>query len=46
MITDGDMRRAMVAEMWDVRRISGRKYNKAMLEMLDYAKSQGYLKKK
>jgi hypothetical protein len=43
MIDGGQMRKAMYLEIKDVRRIGGRKYNRALLEMLDYAKRSGML---
>ncbi|MGF1688512.1 DUF6531 domain-containing protein [Photobacterium japonica] len=52
MINSGDMRGAMAKEIRDVRRASlegsssRTKYNKAIKEMLGYAKSQGMLNKK
>jgi hypothetical protein len=43
-LVDGrQMRRAMSMEVRDVRRVGGRKYNRAILEMPDYAKRSGYL---
>lgn len=45
MVNKGQMRQAMYLEIKDVRRIGGRKYNRAMLEMLDYAKRRGILNK-
>jgi hypothetical protein len=40
----GQMRKAMATEIKDVRRIGGRKYNRAILQMLEYAKRNGFLK--
>ncbi len=43
MIDQGNIRGAMAKEVLDVRQIARAKYNKAMLEMLDYAKSTGII---
>jgi hypothetical protein len=40
-IESGDLRGAMATEIWDVKRVTGTKYNDAMREMLDYGKSSG-----
>lgn len=51
LIESGNMRGAMAREIWDVRRIAReggdvKKYNKAMQEMLEYAKKEKMLNKK
>lgn len=45
LVDNGQMRKAMAIEIKDVRRIGGRGYNPAILGMLDYAKSKGYLRR-
>jgi filamentous hemagglutinin len=45
LIQQGQMHEAMAREIRDVRRIATSKYNQAIREMLDYAKSQGWLVK-
>jgi len=45
LLEQGRFRDAMAHEMRDVRRIAGAKYNEALREMLDYARSAGYLNK-
>jgi hypothetical protein len=51
MVRQGRMREAMATEIRDVRRAalegagSRKKYNKAIREMLDYAKGEGFLNK-
>ncbi|MGL4997992.1 MAG: hypothetical protein ACRC5T_03240, partial [Cetobacterium sp.] len=45
LIENGKFRDAMAAEILDVRRISGSKYNQAMKQMLKYGKSMNYLNK-
>ena len=36
----------MAKEIKDVRRVAGKKYNQAVIEMLEYAKKLGVLAKK
>jgi hypothetical protein len=45
LIESGNTRDAMAQEVKDVRNIAGSKYNKALQEMLDYAKKSNYLNK-
>lgn len=45
LLNQGRMRDAMAAEIRDVRRIAGPKYNGAIRGMLDYSKQAGYLNK-
>ena len=45
LVDSGQMRKAMAAEIRDVRRVGGRGYNPAIREMLDYSKSKGYLRR-
>jgi RHS repeat-associated protein len=45
LVDEGSMRDAMAIEIWDVRRVAGSKYNSAIQEMLDYAKSAGFITK-
>jgi len=48
MIDKGEWRQALATEIKDVRRVAGTKYNQAIKEMLEYArtlKETGFLKK-
>ena len=46
LIESGDIRSAMAKEIIDVKKITSSKYNSAMQEMLDYAKSTNIVPKK
>jgi RHS repeat-associated protein len=45
LIEGGGFRKAVATEIYDVRRIGGRGYNPALLEMLGYAKKRELLRK-
>jgi hypothetical protein len=42
-VESGDMRGAVATDILDVKSTTGRKYNEAMLEMVDYGKSSGII---
>ena len=46
MLAEGRWREVMAKEIKDVRRVAGKKYNQAVIEMLEYAKKLGVLAKK
>lgn len=43
MLGRGDFRGAVAADIRDLRRVAGSKYNRPIKEMLDYAREQGFL---
>jgi len=46
MLRNGEWRKAMAAEIREIRRVAGSKYNAAIREMLEYARSLRVLEKK
>lgn len=43
MIDAGDFRGAMARDIRDLRQVAGPKYNRPVQEMLEYARSRGFL---
>ena len=43
MISEGKVRDAIATDIWDVKNVTGQKYNAALQEMLKYGKKEGII---